>query len=565
MSAIVRPLVLLLALTAGPALHAQLPALTEADRAAHVLNRLAFGPRPGEIERVTRMGVNRWIDQQLRPATMIDSAGMAALSRCPEWTRPAVAALSYPQLTMAESRRKLDSLRERMASRGMASSSMTLPVIPAGLMIADTTTRLMVSVSNPLFGIVTRDSASRAGFLGKYFLSAGQFFACRLARVETSEQQLVEVLTDFWGNHFSLHIAKILGRESYVGWDRDVIRPNVLGRFRDLLGAVAHHPAMLNYLDNAANSADSLNENYARELLELHTMGVDGGYTQADVISVARAFTGWTDTGPAAGGGFVPRRPDLPTTLVFQFRRDKHDTLGKTVLGRALPAARGIEDGEEVLDILARHPATARHIARKLIVRFVNDSPPPALVDRAAATYLRTGGDIREILRTIVTSREFFAPANVRAKFKTPHELVLSTRRALNAPLDTDAEAIDLLVELGQPPLGHLTPDGWPETAAPWLGAGASLQRIGLAERVANGSLPSIPIERWTEWSRLAPLSFDAQVAGVVRALLGGRVSDNTRTTMLSARSAAGTAIGGEQTLRELVRLALASPEFQRR
>src|SRR4051812_9131210 len=188
----------------------------------------------------------------------------------------------------------------------------------------------------------------------------------------------------------------------------NAIRPHALGKFHDLLLATAKSPAMLVYLDNRLSSSiRGINENYARELLELHTLGVDGGYTQHDVIEVARALTGWT----------IQRKPDL---TVFAFRRDQHDTGTKTVLGHTLPAGRGIEDGEEVLDILARHPSTARYIALKLARRLVSDEPPPALVNRAAETFVRTDGDIAKVVRTIVTSPEFFSRAAFRAKVKTP-------------------------------------------------------------------------------------------------------------------------------------------------
>src|SRR5439155_1973817 len=196
-----------------------------------------------------------------------------------------------------------------------------------------------------------------------------------------------------WENHFSVYSGKMPSPEALVVWDRDVLRPHAFGRFRDLLGAVAHGPAMLYYLDNHLSTSRGLNENYGRELLELHTLGVDGGYTQHDVIEVARAFTGWTTS-------------RSPNPSLYAFRQELHDTASKTVLGHTLRAGRGIEDGEEVLDILARHPSTARHIAFKLARRLVSDEPPPALVERAAATFARTDGDIAEVVRTIVTSRE---------------------------------------------------------------------------------------------------------------------------------------------------------------
>jgi uncharacterized protein (DUF1800 family) len=289
------------------------------------------------------------------------------------------------------------------------------------------------------------------------------------------------------------------------------------------------------------------------------------------VVEVARAFTGWTHTMALPptllrmpvrlerGGPAIPAR--------FRFDSTAHDAEAKTVLGRPLPSGRGVEDGEDVLDLLARHPSTARFIARKLAVRLVSDAPPDALVDRAAATFVRTDGDIREVVRTIVTSREFRSPAMYGAKLKTPLELVLSIRRALDAAPDTDAEMIDFLVLLEQPPFGHPTPEGWPETAGAWLGAGAMRFRVDLAMRVAMGEVSSIPVQRWPAWTRLVDRSFDEQLEGVIDVLLGGRASPVTRAAMRDARPPAdGDAPAvRERALRELIGLALASPEFQTR
>jgi uncharacterized protein (DUF1800 family) len=399
--------------------------------------------------------------------------------------------------------------------------------------------------------------------------------ACRLARVEASDQQLLEVMTDFWQNHFSVFGGKVPSRESIVQWDREVIRPNALRRFRDLLGAVAHSSAMLEYLDNAVSRAGRLNENYARELLELHTLGVDAGYTQADVIAVARAFTGWShnvrgrvsiETSKGVTIEVYPRQ-QVDSAQTFVFDSTRHDAGEKLVLGRTLPPGRGLEDGEEVLDLLARHPSTARFIARKLAVRFVSDSPPEALVERAAATFTRTDGDIREVVRTIVTSPEFFSPDVYGAKVKSPLEMVLSARRALAAPVDTAAEAIDLLIALGQPPFGRETPEGWPETASGWMNAGAIVARIDVAVRISRGDYPSIPVESSPAWNRLVNRPFDEQVDGVLETLFSGRSSPELRAALVAARPPADqdTADVRELALRRLIALALGSAEFQRR
>jgi uncharacterized protein (DUF1800 family) len=401
-------------------------------------------------------------------------------------------------------------------------------------------------------------------------------------------------MTDFWSNHFNVFIGKNGGmRHLLVSYERDAIRPHALGRFRELLGAVAKHPAMLVYLDNAQNVADSarptlargalraranpprrrgLNENYARELLELHTLGVDGGYTQDDVVQIARAFTGWTVETPQRGSGFV-------------FRPMVHDAGLKKVLGEPLASGRGIEDGEQVLDIVARHPSTARFIATKLARRLVSDTPPAALVERAAAEFRRTDGDIRATVRLIVTSPEFFSSAAYRAKVKTPFETVVSALRALDAPPDPSPRTAQLVARLGQPLWGRQAPDGWPETGAPWMNTGAILNRINFGLLVASGRVPGARVPRWPPAAELARAPREAQVDAVIAAFLGGAASPDTRAILISGEhpmldrgappdSAAADSTGvmaGVARPRELrglaqvIGLALGAPEFQRR
>jgi uncharacterized protein (DUF1800 family) len=545
-------------LLAVPGLSAQAPGDGERRRAVHALSRLTFGARPGDVDRLLRIGVDRWIDAQLRSGSALDSATVAALAGYPTWIDP------------------LDRVLRQLAP---------MVQITARIGRVDASGRqamMRVSIVNPFLGVVSSDSLDRLAAdttesvesaLVPSFREVNRLMTGRLMRMERSDAQLREVMTDFWANHFSLYNGRVGSRASVIEFDRGIIRDNALGSFRTLLGAVAKSPAMLTYLDNVASRRDSLNENYGRELLELHTLGVDGGYTQADVIATARALTGWThDWHPR------PPRPitmvqngqsaDIPRTApppAFDFRPAAHDSAAKTILGRTFPAGRGIEDGEELLDLLARHPSTARHIARKLAVRFVSDAPPAALVERAAQTFLRSDGNIAEVMRTIVTSPEFFAEGAFRAKLKKPTELVLSLRRALDAPVDSAGQVIDFLIALNQPPFGRLSPDGWPEHAAPWAAAGAMLTRVDLATRVGSGAVASIPLERWSQWDRLSGADFDVQRAGVIDALLGGVVSADTRRVMESVRPAQAEAGNRERTLRDLVALALASPEFQHR
>ncbi len=519
--------------------------LTADQQVAHALSRLTFGARPGDVAVVRALGVDRWIANQLSPHRMPDSAGERAIARfdgLDAEPREIVA-------LFAEVRRER---RQRQAMATDTAEGMRPKRAP------------------------TRGAARQLRRV------VGDLQAAKVARAVASERQLQEVMVDFWENHFSVFVGKGQTRLFLTHYDRDVIRPRALGKFRDLLGAVAHSPAMLFYLDNWQSAADSgrsvsrgrpaaggtrrpqaprrargLNENYARELLELHTLGVDGGYTQHDVIEVARALTGWSIDQRA--GAFV-------------FRAAIHDADAKVVLGHRLAAGRGIEDGEDVLDIVARHPATARHVARKLAMRFVGDSPPPALVARAAETFRRTDGDIREVVRTVVTSPEFFSRAAYRAKVKSPFELVVSALRAMNADVDATPRTARLVAQLGQPIFGRQTPDGWPETADEWMNAGAILNRINFGFAVADGRVPGATLDRWPFAASLSSAAREAQVDGVVRSILGGEASTETWTILRSGENplAASDSTGGMRGatlsgLAQVVGLALGAPEFQRR
>lgn len=521
---------------------------TRDEQAAHVLSRLAFGPRSQDIARVKAMGTSAWIAQQLDPERIAD---------------PEVDALKAKFTVSDDSARHLVDLapppdiwlRRLKAQRGLA--------------------------SNAQFAMSGEDSAALKALGANANRFADQIVALRVARAQVSERQLLEVMTDFWENHFSVFNGKMPTRFTLLEYDRDVIRPHALGRFRDLLGAVAHSPAMLYYLDNYQSAADSahlnvnewkkaqstntrprifrrngLNENYGRELLELHTLGVDGGYTQADVIDVARALTGWTIENPREGGGFL-------------FRPESHDAEAKLVLGHALPPGRGIEDGNDVLDILAKHPSTARYIATKLAQRFVADTPSAALVARTAKVFRDSDGDIRATVRAIVTSPEFFARTSYRSKIKSPFEYVVSMRRAIDALPDTTARTAQAMGRLGQPLWGKQTPNGWPETGEQWMNSGALLNRINFASQVAMGRFPDTAVESWAVWRSLALSPYSQQVQGVIDHVLGGNISPDTREILetgrnpLSPSDKSGTSV--RPGLRDLLGLALGSPEFQRR
>jgi uncharacterized protein (DUF1800 family) len=513
---------------------------TADEQVRHVLDRLAFGARPGDVARVRAMGVDEWIALQLAPDRIPDASIDALVATAfPTYnlpTRDLAAAALAGQQAIRQRARQLAAQGDSSAKRDVRAE-------------------------------VLRDDPQLREQLQRARRAVTDVQSVKLARAVASDRQLEEVMTDFWENHFSVFSGKGQTRVFLADFDRDVIRPRALGKFRDLLGAVAKSPAMLFYLDQFQSTVDSmhtplggaavrrarvqrplqpvrpaqqarpqqrargLNENYARELLELHTLGVDGGYTQRDVIEVARALTGWT-MNPRQGGEFT-------------FRPQIHDADEKIVLGHRLPAGRGIEDGEEVLDILARSPATAHFLAHKLAVRFVSDDPPPALVDRAAKTFLSTDGDIRETVRTIVTSPEFFSRAAYRSKVKSPFELVASALRAIGAPADTTPRSAQAVAFLGAPIFGHQAPNGWPETGDAWMNAGAILNRINFGLALAGGRLPGASVAHWPEAEHLRGASREQQVDAVIGAMLGGHVSPDTRNILLNGENPLATKLAG--------------------
>ena len=477
------------------------------------LNRLTFGPRPGDALKVRAMGLDKWVDLQLHPERIDNSSFEQFASRYDILKRDQNDLLRQ----FAEAQRE-----RRMVRRDRADSA-------------------QISRED-------RMAMQQVGLARRQFI--GQLTSARVARAVASNRQLEEVMTDFWLNHFSVFAGKGPPQPYYlVEYERDVVRPNALGKFRDLLGAVAKSPAMLFYLDNARSMADStrprlmsparggrferrprqarntgLNENYGRELLELHTLGADGGYTQQDVINVARALTGWTINPPMTGGGFI-------------FRPAMHDAGEKTVLGRKLSAGRGIEDGEDVLDMLARNPATARYIATKLVRRFVADDPPQSLVDDAAAVFLKTNGDIRQVVRTIVTSNELYSQRAFRSKVKSPFEVVVSAMRALNAQPDPTPQTAQAIAFLGQPIYGHQAPNGYPETGDAWMNTGAILNRINFGMAVAANRIPGLDLRALPAIDSLRNAPRQQQVDAVISLLLSGSASPDTRTVLIKGEN----------------------------
>ena len=508
-------------------------ALSSDERVRHVLNRLAFGPRPGDEAAVRAIGVERWIARQLEPDSIADGDVDTVLAHFPTTS-----------LALADAA-QLYARPAALRAAPHRDPTPRLPMTPCADRSATTLAHLEARDDS-----LVLTQAERAG---SRLLTDLQ--ATKLARAVVSRRQLQEVMVDFWENHFSVYSGKGPERYLLLPFDRDVIRPHALGRFHELLVAVARSPAMLYYLDNWQSAAEperptlaqrgrgarrGINENFGRELLELHTLGVDGGYTQQDVIEVARAFTGWTIEDPERVGRFV-------------FRPELHDAGPKLVLGDSLPAGRGVEDGEAVLTLLAQHPATARFIATKLVRRFVSDTPPGGLVKRAARTFRDSGGDIRAVLRTIFSSREFFSRAAYRAKIKSPFELVASALRGLGAAADTTPRTAQLVAQLGEPLYGHDAPNGYPETGRPWLGSAALLARMNLGLALAAGQAPGVTVSRWLKQVGVEREPYARQVDAIVAELLGGPVPAELRA--LVQRGDATTTVG----------LVLGSPDFQRR
>jgi uncharacterized protein (DUF1800 family) len=367
----------------------------------------------------------------------------------------------------------------------------------------------------------------------------------KLLRAIYSSRQLEEVLTDFWFNHFNVYLNKGADRYMVTSYERDVIRPHVLGKFKDLLLATAQSPAMLFYLDNWQSAAPDvvrpfappkqkktgLNENYGRELMELHTLGVDGGYTQQDVTEVARCFTGWTIRQPQLGGGFF-------------FNPRMHDRGEKHVLGVTIPAGGGMEDGLKVLDILAKHPSTARFISKSLAIRFVSDNPPDDLIDRMAATFTKTDGDLREVMRTMLNSDEFWAPSNLRSKMKSPLEMVVSAVRAVNGDVESAQQMANLMNTLGEPLYLKIEPTGYTNRGADWLNSASLLARMNFANSLTQNKIKGVKVD-------LTQFSGDA--AQIEHNIL---LTDASPALQSAIDSSMGTRIAG---------LTLGSPDFQRR
>ena len=581
--------------------------LTSREAAEHTIDRLTFGARPGDAESVQAIGVTRWIDQQLHPEKLDDSALEGRLAALPAMRltteelirrfppNSAIRQLDAGKIAMpadpvehaiyASALADYRARRDNKADQPQAAIQQGAPAqgdalhTPQGaethspatatpekagpgngaLLSAPVSERWTAVLSMPpgtvrpflqqlkpaerqqlVSGMSPEQKENLLALVQPARVVETELMQQKLLRAVYSNRQLQEVMTDFWFNHFNIYIHKN-GEEPWylASYERDIIRPHALGKFEDLLSAVAHSPAMLIYLDNqqsigphslaamraaqnprGKNAGSGLNENYARELMELHTVGVNGGYTQRDVTEVARVFTGW---------GVDDRDPSHS----FEFNPRRHEPGPKLVMGRTIREG-GEREGAEVLHMLATSPATAHFLATKLATRFVSDTPPQALVDRMTKTYLKSHGDIRQVLRTMFRSPEFWSRDAYRAKLKTPLEFVASSLRATGAEIDNTAALAGSLDRLGMPLYGVQQPNGYSLKGDPWLGAESLLARLNFALALTSNRIPGV---RVTLPSNGAQDSSQLE-AQLERSLMDGRVSDHTHETIVSEMEA---------------------------
>ncbi len=578
--------------------------LSEEQRIVHLFNRLGFGARPGDVERVRQMGLERWLDMQLHPERIDDAAAQAKLRALPTLTMPnSELYAKFPQpgqlLKQLQRQGKLPADLQAIAEqRKNGAPANAMPAGDAPQMADGALANALPEQPAPnTAGQPNNDAAQNAdkkeyrAAIRDYMLAHGmqppqritvELQASRILRAVYSERQLQEAMVDFWTNHFNVFAGKGADRWLLTAYDRDTIRPHTLSKFQDLLVATAESPAMLFFLDNFQSVSPNapqgnprrqqllqqlmnnnpraqarpgngqlppqaqpqrmkrgINENYARELMELHTLGVDGGYTQKDVQEVARCFTGWTILDPrgyAGRAGLI----DENRAGTFVFNARQHDNGEKLVLGHKIPAAGGVKDGLIVLAILAHHPATAKFIATKLARKFVMDEPPPALVGRIAAAFTKSDGDISATLQAVFTAPEFNAPENYRAKIKTPFELAVSAVRALGGETNGGPQLHQWIARMGEPLYQYQPPTGYPDTAEHWVNTGALLERINFALALVSNRIPGTRVElaSFTDTTTSGGKIDQARVLDqFVAVILQGDMSAQTKTSLLKKLS----------------------------
>lgn len=566
--------------------------LSEDQKILHVLNRLGFGAKPGDIERVKTIGIKKYIDQQLNPSTIADNLAEGRLKNLEIFdmsTAEVFAKYPNPGGLLQALQRMENGGRQAAQSAANAEEMTEKERQERQAKLREIYQKYDLKPANQLLPQIT---------------------ANRLLRAVYSERQLQEVMVDFWQNHFNVFAGKAAVRWYIPSYERDVLRKNALGNFKDLVVGTAQHPAMLFYLDNfesrSANSQPArggnqvtnrvlqamrngelrpqarerikqqfgltdaqlderikqlkanpqigngnqartgINENYARELMELHTLGVDGGYKPQDIVEVAKAFTGWTIVDPrgyrriAAGeiNGNEEQRlarlqrqmgiPDDAQSGSFYFNERWHEKGAKTVLGQKVDEG-GVKDGLKVIDILVARPSTAKFIAKKLAIKFVSDNPSEALVGRVADAFSKSKGDIKTTLRALFEDKEFFAPENYRAKIKSPFELAVSSIRALGAETNGGGQMLAMLNKLGEVPYGYQAPTGYPDTAEDWVNTGALLERLNYAIALSSNQIAGtrVDLKRFEAKEKTAVLD---KAIGLV---LAGEISPNTKATLV--------------------------------
>jgi uncharacterized protein (DUF1800 family) len=640
-------------------------------RAVHALNRLTFGPRPGDVERVAQIGVDKWIDLQLHPDKIDDSAldarlapfrtlnmgtkeivenfppeqvirqiadGKASMPRDP--TKRAVYEAQLQRYEDKKERKQdaakgnaataagqdasaagndsnnnadgskddggkpddPDQMQRREKRRIANLKAQELLDLPADermkqiLQMSPEEQRALASTRGAkgdalTDGMSPKQKETVMALNNPQQVVVNELMQAKLLRAIYSERQLDEVMTDFWFNHFNVFINKGADRYLLTSYERDAIRPHVLGKFEDLLVATAKSPAMMFYLDNwlsvgpnseialgitthrygygpqnrprKGKQASGLNENYGRELMELHTLSVNGGYSQKDVTEVAKVFTGWTLEQPKKGGD-------------FHFEPRMHEPGDKIVLGHRIKS-NGEQEGLEVLHLLAHNPRTAHFISQKLAVRFVSDNPPPALVDRMTETFLKKDGDIREVLRAMFKSPEFWSPDTYRAKVKTPLEFVISSVRASGAEVDDGRALVATLNNMGMPLYGMMPPTGYSMKADTWVNSSALLGRMNFALGLASGKVKGVKVDsaildmRTAAGTTVGTMDPLQALATLENSLLAGEISKQTHDTIskqLDDPTISQRKLDDPKrppNIAAITGLILGSPEFQRR
>jgi len=566
--------------------------LTEEQKIIHVLNRLGFGARPGDVEKVKAIGIQKYIDQQLNPTSIDDSVAENRVKNL-EVFKMSTAEVFAKYPNPGALLRQLEGGRQAQAN-AQNRNAPPMPDPSQEQQMSETERRERQQKIQELYREYDLRPANQI---------LPQIVSNRVLRAVYSERQLQEVMVDFWQNHFNVFSGKAAVRWYIPSYERDVLRKNALGNFKDLVIGNAQHPAMLFFLDNfesvtpnaqptnggngllqqalrngtlspqlreqikrrqgitdaeldqrikqAQQAAQNrqrrgINENYARELMELHTLGVDGGYTQKDIVEVARAFTGWTIADPrgyrraaaATIQGSEEQRlnrlqrqagiPDDVESGAFYFNERWHDKGVKTVLGQKVDEG-GVKDGLKVIDILVKHPSTAKFIAKKLAVKFVSDNPSEGLVNRVAEAFSKSSGDIKTTLRALFNDKEFFAPANYRSKIKTPFELAVSSIRALGGNTNAGPAMLAMLNKLGEVPYGYQAPTGYPDTAEDWVNTGALLERLNFAVAIASNRVPGTRVDLRSYTGKDKEKILDRAIAEI----LDGEISPATRASLV--------------------------------